>query len=158
MLPLVVLTAASGIHLVAAASGIHLVAAAAVACMCPAAAGNGVAAEVVVPPDMHCLPAVGAATAVVVYVFVIAAASVAGDAIVSVSVAAVVAGIVDVGVSMLTFLPNVAPSVPLVCPAQTCTPPSVLSSSNHVLRLFHQATSCAELACMHLRTCGPHHI
>ena len=147
MLLLVAPTAAAGIHLVAAAT-----------CMCPDAAGTVVAAEVVVPPDMHCLPAVGAATAVVVYVFVIAAASVAGDAIVSVSVAAVVAGIVDVGVSMLTFLPNVAPSMPLVCPAQTCTPPSVLSLSNHVLRLFHQATSCVARACMHLRTCGPHHV
>ena len=35
-----------------------------IACMCPAVAGTVVAAEVVVPPDMHCSPAVGAAVAV----------------------------------------------------------------------------------------------
>ena len=61
MLPLVVPTAASGIHFVAAA-----------VCMCPSVAGNVVANEVVVPPDMHFSPAVGAATAVVVVVVVIA--------------------------------------------------------------------------------------
>ena len=71
MLLLVAPTAAAGIHFVAD-----------VAFMCPAAAGTVFAAEVVVPPDMHCSPAVGAATAVVVDVVVIVAASDAGDAIV----------------------------------------------------------------------------
>ena len=43
MLPLVVPTAAAGIHLVDAA-----------VYMCPDAAGTIVAAKVVVPPDIHC--------------------------------------------------------------------------------------------------------
>ena len=55
MLPLVVPTADAVIHLVDAA-----------ACMCPAAAGTVVAAEVVVPTYIHCSPAFWAATAVVV--------------------------------------------------------------------------------------------
>ena len=50
MLLLVTPTAAAGIHFVAT-----------VECMCPAAAGTVVAAEVVVPPDIHCSPAVGVA-------------------------------------------------------------------------------------------------
>ena len=77
MLLLVDPTASAGIHFVAAA-----------ACMCPAMAGTVVASEVVVPPDMHCSPVVGAATAVVIDVVTI----------VAVSVADVVAGAVAVGV------------------------------------------------------------
>ena len=60
--------------------------------MCPAVAGTVVAAEVVVPHDMHCLPAVGVATAIVVVLVAIAAASVAGAAIVAVSVDSVIYG------------------------------------------------------------------
>ena len=90
MLPLVVPTAADGIHLVVADAA---------ACMCPAAAGTVVTAKVVVPPDMHCSPAVGAATAVVVDVVAISDASVAGASIVAVSVVAVVAGAVAIGVA-----------------------------------------------------------
>ena len=152
MLPLVVPTADSGIHLVKAA--------AAAACMCPAVAGTVLSAEVVVTPDMHCLPVVGVVTVVVVVVDVvaIAAAYVAGDATVAVSVAAVVAGAVVVGVATLTALPDAAPYMPLACTAQTFPYPYVLSLSNHVLRLFHQATSCAARACMHLRLCGPHQV
>ena len=149
MLPLVVPTAASGIHLVDAAAA---------ACMCPFAAGTSVAAKVVVPNYMHCPPVVGAVTAVVGGVVAIAAASVAGSATVAVSVAAVVAGAVAVGVAKLTALPAAAPSMPHFCPAQTFPSPYVLSLSNHVLRLFRQATSCAARACMHLRTFGPHHV
>ena len=137
MLLLVAHTAAAGIHFVAD-----------VACMCPAAAGTVVAAEVVVPPDMHCLPAVGAATAAVVDVV----------AIVAVSVSAVFAGAVAVGVAMLSALSADAPSTPLVCPVQTCPSPSVLLLSTHVLRLFHQANFCAARACMHLRTGGRPHV
>ena len=147
MLLLVVFTAAASIHFVAAA-----------ACMCPAVAGIVVATEVVVPPDIHCLTDVGAATAVIVDVVAIVAASVAGAAIVAVSVAAVVAGAVAFGVATLTSLSAAAPSTPLVCPAQTCPSPSVLSLSTHVLRLFHQAKFCAVCACMHLRTCEPYHV
>ena len=149
MLPLVVPTTSAGIHLGDAA---------ATACMCPSAAGTVVAAEVVVPPDMHCLPDFGAAAAVVVDVVDIAAASVAGDATVAVSVADVVARKVAVGVATLTALPAAAPSMPLFCPAQTCPFPYVFSLSNQVLLLFHQATSCAARACMHLRTFGTHHV
>ena len=147
MLPLVVPTAAAGIHLVAAA-----------ACMCPAVAGTVVGAEVVVPPDMHCSPSVGTDTTVVVDVVAIAADSVSGAAIVAVSVAAVVAGEVAIGVATLTALSSAEPSMPLVCPAQTCPSPSVLSLPNQVLRLFHQSTSCTARACMQLCKCGPHHV
>ena len=110
MLLLVAPTAVPGIHVVAD-----------VACMCPAEADNVVAAEVVVPPDMNCSPAVGTATAVVVDVV----------AIVSVSVSAVFAGAVVVWVDMLSALYDAAPSTPLVCPVQTCPSPSVLSLSTH---------------------------
>ena len=146
MLLLVAPTAASGIHLVTAD-----------AYMCPSAAGTVVAAEVVVPPDMHCLPVVGAATAVVVVVAIVAA-SVAGAASVAVSVAAVIAVVVAVGVSTLTALSDAVPSTLFVCLAQTCLSPFVLSLSTLVLLLFRQATFCAARACMHLRTCGPHHV
>ena len=145
MLLVVAPTADAGIHFVAAVS-----------CMCPAASGTVVAAEVVVPPDMHCLPAVGAANAVVVDVVAIVAASDAGAAIFAVSVASVVAGAVAVGFATVTALPADAPSMPLVCPLQTCPSPYVLSLSTHFLHLFHQATFCAARACMHLRTCAPH--
>ena len=87
--------------------------------MCPALSGTVVAAEVVVPTYIHCSPAFWAATAVVVDVVVIAAASVDGAAIVDVSVAAVVAGEVAAGVATLTALPAAAPSMLLFCPAQT---------------------------------------
>ena len=55
MLHLVVPTAVAGIHFVEA-----------VACMCSAAAGTVGAAAVLVLPDIHCLLAVGVATAAVV--------------------------------------------------------------------------------------------
>ena len=139
MLLLVVPTTAAGIHFLAA-----------VACMCPAVAGTVVSAEVVVPPDMNCLPAVGDSTAVVV--------SDAGAVIVYVSVAAVFSGSVYVGVTTVSSLSAAAPSTPLVCPVQICPSPYVLSLSTHVLRLFRPATFCAARACMHLRTCGPHHV
>ena len=106
MLLLVAPTAAYVIHLVAAA-----------ACMWPAVAGN-VAAGVVVPPDMHCSPVVGAATAVVVVVAIFSA-SISGATIVSVSVAAMIAGVVAVGVSTLNALSASVPSTLLVCLAQT---------------------------------------
>ena len=73
-------------------------------------------------------------------------------------VVVVVVGAVDVGVATLTALSTAAPSAPLVCTAQTCPSPSVLSLSTHVLRLFYQAMFCAGRACMHLRTYGPHHV
>ena len=146
MLLLVAPTAADGIHLVSAA-----------ACMWPAVAGN-VAAGVVVPPDMHCSPIVGAATDVFVDVVSIVAASVAGAAIVAVSVAAVIYGVVAVGVDTLITLSSSVPSTLLVCLAQTCPSPFDLSLSTLVLLLFHRATFCAARACMHLRTCGPHHV
>ena len=102
MLLLVAPTAAAGIHLVAAATY-----------MCPAEAGTIVSAEVVVPPDMHCSPVVGAATAIVVVVAIVAA-SVAGDAIVAVSVAAVIDGVVAVVVATLTALSAAVPFTLLV--------------------------------------------
>ena len=108
MLLLVFPTAAAGIHFLAA-----------VACMCPAAAGTVVAVEVVVPPDMHCLPAVGAATDVVVDAVSTVAASDAGDVIVSVSVADVFSGGVAVGVATLSALYSTAPYTMLVFPVQT---------------------------------------
>ena len=92
MLLLVAPTAAAGIHLVDAT-----------ACMCPAAAGTVVVAEVVVSPDIHCSPVVGSATDVVVVVAIVAA-SIAGAAIVDVSVADVISGRVAVGVATLTVL------------------------------------------------------
>ena len=101
---------------------------------------------------------VGDDTAVVVDVFAIVDTSDVRAAIVAVSVAAIFAGAVAVGVVMLSDLSTAAPSMPLVCPVQTCPSPSVLSLSTHVLRLFHQATFCAARACMHLRTCGPPHV
>ena len=102
MLLLVAPTAADGIHFVAD-----------FAFMYPAADGTVVAAEVVILPDMHCSPAVGAVTAVIFDVVVIVAASDAGAAIVAVSVAAVFAGAVAVGVSMFSSLSAAAPSTPI---------------------------------------------
>ena len=106
---------------------------------------------------MHCSLDVGAVTAVVVGVVATVAAFDAGAAIVDVSVVAVVAD--DVAARVDTwFLYAVVLSTPLVCPVQTCPSPSVLSLSIHVLLLFHLATFCAARACMHLRTCGSHHV
>ena len=138
------------------AAGNHLVAAA--ACMCPAADGTVVAAEVVLPYDMHCLPVVGAATSVVVVVVAIVASSVAVAAIVAVSVAAVIAGVFDVEVATLTSLSVDVLSTLLLCLAQICPSPFVFPLSTLVLLLFHHATFCAACACMHLRTCWPHHV
>ena len=107
MILLMVPTADAGIHFVAVA-----------ACMCPAVDGTVVAAEVVVPPDMHFSPAVGAATDVVVDVVAIVAASVSGAAIVAISLDDLVHGAVDVGVAMFTALSAAAPSTPLIFPAQ----------------------------------------
>ena len=143
---LVVPTAAAGIHFEAA-----------VACMWSAAIGTVFAAAVLLPPDMHCLLAAGAATAVVVGVVVTVAASDPGAAIVDVSVVAVVAGAVDAGVATW-FLSAVVISTPLVFPVQTCPSPSILSLSIHVLLPLHPEMICAACACMHLRTCGPHHV
>ena len=67
---------------------------------------------------MHCLLAVGAATAVDVCVVATVAASDAGAAIVDVIVVAVVSGAVAVGVATW-FLSAVVLSTPLVCPVQT---------------------------------------
>ena len=108
---LVVPTAAAGIHFVAA-----------VVCMCSAAIGKVVDAEVLVPPDMHCSLVVWDATSVVVGVVATVAASDAGAAIVDVSV---VAGAVSAGVSTW-IMSAVVLSTPLVCPVQTCPSPSVL--------------------------------
>ena len=143
MLLLVVPTAAAGIHFVAD-----------VACMCSDMDGTVVAAEVVVPHDMHYSPAVRDFTAVVVDAVATVAFSDAGVAIVAVSVAAVVAGTVAVGVTTLSSLSDAAPSTPLVCPVQTCPSPSVLSLSILVQLLFHPEWFYAARACMHLRTCG----
>ena len=115
MLLLVAPTDAACIHLVASD-----------ACMCPPVVGTVVSAEVVVPPNMHCLPVVGAATAVVAVV-AIAAASVAGAAIVVVSVAAVIFGGVAVGVATLASRSAVVISTLLVCLAQICPSPLLLS-------------------------------
>ena len=104
-----------------AVSGIHFVDA--VACMCSAAAGTGVAATVLVLPDIHCSLVVGAATVVVVGVVASVAASDAGAAIVIVSV---VAGAVDDGVATWVLSAAVL-SMPLVCPVQTCPSPSIFS-------------------------------
>ena len=101
----------------AAAAGIHFVTA--VACMCPAASGTVVSDEVVVPPDIHCSPAVGEATDVVVDVVATVSASDSGAVIVAVSVADVFAGGVSVGVAMLSALYDAASSTMLVCPVQT---------------------------------------
>ena len=101
---LVVPTAAAGIHFEAA-----------VACMCSAAIGTVVAAALLVPPDMHCSLAVGAATDVVVGVVATVAASDTGAAIVDLSVVAVVAGAVAAGVATW-FLSAVVFSTLLVCP------------------------------------------
>ena len=98
------------------------------------------------------------AAADVVVVVAIVAASVAGAASVAVSVAAVIAVVVAVGVSTLTALSDAVPSTLFFCLAQTCLSPFVLSLSTLVLLLFRQATFCAACACMHLRTCGPHHV
>ena len=138
-----------------AAAGINFVSA--VACMCSAAVGTVVSDAVLVPPDMHCLLVVGSATSVVVGVVATVAASDAGDAIVDFSVVAVADGAVAAGVATW-FLSSVVLSTPLICPVQTCPSPSVLSLSIHVVLPFHPATFCAALACMHLRTCGPHHV
>ena len=147
MLLLVAPTDAACIHLVAAD-----------ACMCPPVVGTVVSAEVVVTPDMHFSHSIGEATAFFVSVVAIVVDYVAGAAIIAVPVAAVVVGAVAVGVATLTSLAAAAPSTALVCPAQTCPSPSVLSLSTYVLSLFHQAKFCAAHACMHLRTCGPHHV
>ena len=106
---------------------------------------------------MHCLPVIGADTSVVV-VFSIVAASIAVAAIVAVSVADVSAGVVAVGVATFTYLSVAVLSTLLVCLAQICPSPFFLSLSTLFLLLLHQATFCATRACMHLRTCGPHHI
>ena len=143
---LVVPTATADIHFEAA-----------VACMCSAEIGTVVAAAVLVPPGMHCLLAVGAATAVVVGVVSNVAASDDGAAIVDVSVVNVVVGAVAAGVATW-FLSAVVLSTPLVFQVQTCPSPYVLSLSIHVLLLFHPETFCAACACIQLRTCGPHHI
>ena len=144
---LVIPTADAGIHFVDS-----------VACMCSATIGTVVAAALLVPPDMHCSLAVGADTAGVVGVVATVAASDSGAAIVAVSVATVFAGAVDVGVATLSALSASAPSTPLVCPVQIFCYPSVLSLSTHALRLFRPAKFCAARACMHLCTCGPHHV
>ena len=89
-----------------------------VACLCSAAIDTVFAATVLVPPGMHCLLAVGAATAVVVGVVATVAASDAGAAIVDVSMVAVVADAVADGFSTW-FLSAVVLSTPLVCPVQT---------------------------------------
>ena len=102
------------------AACIHLVDAA--VCMFPAADGTVVAAEVVVPPDKNCFPVVGAATAAVVVVAIVAA-SVAVAAIVAVSVVAVISGIVAVGGATLTSLSVAIISTLLVCLAQICPSP-----------------------------------
>ena len=120
------------------AAGTHLVDAA--ACMCPDADGTVVAADVVVPSDMHGLPVVGAATVVVVVVEIIAA-SVTVATIVAVSVSAVFAGVVGVGVSTLIFLHVAVLSTLLVCLAQICPYPFFcrcppLSCSCSVQKLF----------------------
>ena len=141
---LVVPTAAAGIHFVAD-----------VACMCSSEIGTVVAAAVLVQPDMHCSLVVGAATAVVAGVVAAVDASDAGAAIVDVSVVAMVVGTVATVVATW-FLSAIVLSKPLVCPVQTCSSPSVLSLSIHVLLLFHPATFCAARACMHLRTYGRH--
>ena len=135
-----------------AVAGIHFVAT--VACMCSAAAGTDVAAEVLVLPDIHCLLAVGAITVAVVGVVATVAVSDAVAAIVAVSV---VAGSVADGVATWV-LSDAVLSTSLVCPVHTCPYPSVFSLSILVQLLFHPATFCAARACMHLRTCGPHHV
>ena len=98
------------------AAGIHFVAA--VACMSSSVIGTVVAAEVVVPPDIHCLIVVGAATFVVVSVSVTVAVSDDEAAIVDVSVLAVVAGAVASGVATC-FLSTIVISMPLCFPLQT---------------------------------------
>ena len=111
---LVVPTAADGIHFEAD-----------VTCMCSAAIGTVDAADVLVPPGMHCSLAVGADTSVVVGVVATVSDSDTGAAIVDISVVAVVD--VDVAAGVATwFLSTVVPSTPLVCPIQTCPSPSVL--------------------------------
>ena len=106
---------------------------------------------------MHCSPVVGAATAVVVVVDIVAA-SVDVAAIVAVYVAAAIASVVAIGVATLTSLSVAVFSTLLVCLAQICPSTFVVSLSTLVLLLFHQETFCAARACMHLRTCGPHHV
>ena len=136
---LVVPTAVAGIHFVAA-----------VACMCSAAAGTVGAAAVLVPPDIHCSLAVGAANAAVVGLAATVAATAAGAANFAVYL---VAGAVATGASTWV-LSDAVLSTPLVCPVQTCPSPSVLSLSILVQLLFHLATFYAARACMHLRSCG----
>ena len=138
-----------------AAAGIHFVASA--ACVCSAVIGTVVAAAVLVPPDIHCLLVVGSDTAVVGGVFATVAASDAGAAIVDVSVVAVVDDDVSSGFATC-FLSAVVLSKPLFCPIQTYPSPSVFSLSIHILLPFHPATFCDVRACMHLCTCGPHHV
>ena len=133
-------------------AGTHLVASD--ACMCPDADGSVVAADVVVPSDMNGLPVVGATNTVFVVVEIIAA-SITVAAIVAVSVAAVFASVVGVRVSTLVFLNVAVLSTLLVCLAQICPYPFVLSLSTLVLLLFRPATFCAARACIHLCTCGP---
>ena len=125
---------------------------AAVACMCSSAAGTFGAAAVLVLPDIHCLIAVGAATAAVVALAATVAASASGAANFSVSV---VAGDVAAGFSTWVLSAAVL-STPLVCTVQTFPSPYVLSLSTLVQPLLHLATFYAAYACMHLRTCGRH--
>ena len=131
-------------------AGIHFVAS--VACMCSAAAGTIVAADVLVLPDIHCLLAVGAITAAVVGVVATVSASDAEAAIVFVSV---VAGSVSDGFATW-FLSAAVLSAPLVCPVQTFPSQFFLSLFILVQLLFHPATFCAARECIHLRTCGRH--
>ena len=140
---LVVPTAFAGIHFVAA-----------FACMCSSVAGMAGADALLVLPDIQCSLAVGASTAAVVGLVSTVAASDAGAAIVSVSV---VAGAVAAGISMWVLSAAVI-SMPLFFSVKTCPSPSVLSLSILFQLLFHPATFCAARACMHLRTCGPHHV
>ena len=125
--------------------------------MCTAAIGTVVAAAVLVPPYMHFLLVVGAATAVVVGVVATVAASDAGAVIVDVSMVAVVDGAV-VAEFATWFLSDVVLSAPLFCQVQICPSPSVLSLSIHILLPFHLETFCASRACMRFCTCGPHHV
>ena len=103
-----------------AVAGIHFVAA--VACICSAAAGTFGAAAVLVLPDIHCLLAVGAATAAVFGLAATVAASAAGAANFSVYV---VAGAVAAGVATW-FLSAAVLSTPLVCSVKIFPFPSAL--------------------------------
>ena len=133
-----------------AVAGIHFVAA--VACMCSATAGTFGAVAVLVLPDIHCLLAVGSATAAVAGLAATVVASAAGAANFSVSV---VAGAVAAGVATW-FLSAVVLSTPLFFTVQIFPSPYALSLSILVQPLFHLATFYTARAFMHLRTCGRH--